>query len=117
MKEFANKTIIGLIEKVTVFGKDDKAKEIAARIDTGATKGSIDAKLAAELQLGPVHKHRIVKSAHGRMLRPVVKVKVKLAGKELESNVTIADRSHMKYKMLIGQDMLEGFLIDPSKRN
>lgn len=110
-----NKTIIGLVEKVTVFGKD-KEKEIAARIDTGATKGSIDAKLAAELLLGPIHKHKVVRSAHGRTLRPVVKIKVNLAGREIESNVTIADRSHMKYKMLIGQDMLEGFLIDPSKK-
>lgn len=112
----SNKTIIGLVEKVIVFGKD-KEKEMLARIDTGATKGSIDARLAAELSLGPIHKHKVVKSAHGRMLRPVVKIKVELHGKVIESNVTIADRAHMKYKMLIGQDMLEGFFIDPCKKS
>ena len=116
MKEHEGRKIIGFVERITVFGKDNRAKEIAARIDTGATKGSIDAHLAAELQRGPIHKHRVVKSAHGRMLRPVVKVKVKLADREIESYVTIADRGHMKYKMLIGQDMLTGFLIDPCKK-
>jgi hypothetical protein len=109
------KEIIGILENVTVYGKDKRKREVFARIDTGATKGSIDAILAAELHIGPIKEHKLVKSAHGRTLRPVVRVKIKLAGKTITKDVTIADRSEMKYSMLIGRNMLEGFLIDPSK--
>jgi hypothetical protein len=113
--KYRNKIVIGLSEKVTVIGK--KRKSIVARIDTGATKSSIDARLAAELALGPVIKTKMVKSAAGNKLRPVIKAKIKMSGKTINSEFTIADRSHMKYRCLIGQNVLKsGFLIDPSKK-
>lgn len=113
----AEKKIIGLTETVTVYGKNDKKKTLKARIDSGATKGSIDSKLSAELELGPIIRTKLVKSAHGNTLRPVVEAKVKLKGKIIKSDLTIANREHMKYKVLIGQNMLKkGFLIDPSKK-
>ena len=108
------KTIIGLTEKVIVIGK--KKRKLTARIDTGATISSIDAKLAAGLSLGPIVRTKMVKSAHGSRSRPVVIVKIKIKNKTLESEFTIADRKHMKYAVLIGQNILkEGFLIDPTK--
>ena len=114
--EYKNKTIIGLSEKVTNYGKK-KRKTVRARIETGATKSSIDVKLAAELNLGPVIKSKLVKSAHGNKLRPVIRGEVKLAGKKIKGEFTLADRTHMKYGCLIGQNLLkEGFLINPSKR-
>lgn len=88
-----------------------------ARIDTGATKSSVDARLAAELALGPVIKTKLVKSAAGNKLRPVIKASIRISGKSLKSEFTIADRSHMKYRVLIGQNILKkGFLIDPTKK-
>ncbi|MBN2141880.1 ATP-dependent zinc protease, partial [Candidatus Woesearchaeota archaeon] len=40
--------------------------------------------------------------------------KIVLGGKEIESKFTLADRSHMKYPVLIGQNILrKNFLIDP----
>ncbi|MBW2983772.1 RimK/LysX family protein [Candidatus Woesearchaeota archaeon] len=114
--EHKDKTIIGLSEKVTIYGKK-KRRSVMARIDTGATKSSMDVKLAAKLKLGPVIKSKLVKSAHGNKLRPVINAEVKLADKKLKGEFTLADRSHMKYRCLIGQNILkEGFLIDPSKR-
>ena len=113
----AKKAIIGLTEKVKVIGKKGKSKTLMARIDTGATISSIDAKLAANLHLGPVVRTKLVKSAHGNKTRPVIPVKLKMAGKEIKSEFTIADRKHMKYAVLIGQNILKkGFLIDPSIR-
>ena len=36
--------------------------------------------------------------------------------KEIKTDFTLADRSNMKYSVLIGQNILkQGFLIDPSK--
>ncbi len=112
-----DKVIIGLTEKVTIYGKGDLKKQVRARIDTGATKSSIDAKMAAMLHLGPILTTRLIKSAHGKTLRPIVEAKVMIRDIEITSELTVADRGHMRYPLLIGQNMLKhGFLIDPSKK-
>ena len=111
-----DRIIIGLTEKVILEGNDRNKKTVIAKIDTGASKNSVDAKLAADLNLGPIIKTKLVKSAHGNKLRPIVRARIQIAGKELRSEFTIADREHMKYKVLIGQNILKkGFLIDPNK--
>lgn len=113
--ELKKRTIVGLTEKVIVKSNDHK-KELIARIDTGATKSSIDLTLASELRLGPVVDSRLIKSAHGVKLRPVVKVDVVIGGRTLRAKFTLADRLHMTYLVLIGQNILKkGFLIDPVK--
>ncbi len=109
------KTIIGLTTRIVIFGKNGK-KEIIARVDTGATKSSIDKNLALELDTGPELKHAKIKSAHGTHYRPVVTADVIIAGELIHAEFTVAERAHMKYRMLIGQNILKkGFLIDPSK--
>ncbi len=110
------RTLIGMTEEITVCGKNG-CKTAIARIDTGATKSSIDSNLAKELDLGPAIKTKLVKSAHGVKERPVISVKVQFAGKDREYQFTVADRSHMRYRILIGRNILRhGFLIDPAKK-
>jgi len=114
--KFKGKTIVGLSHKITIIGKK-KSKLIVARIDTGATKGSIDSKLASSLKLGPVIKTKLVKSAHGNEIRPVISAEIKIKDKKIKADFTLADRSHLKYSVLIGQNVLKkGFIIDPSKK-
>ena len=109
------KTIVGLTERITVFG--DSHKEVIARVDTGATKSSIDSNLAKELKLGPVLESKLVKTAHGNKLRPIIKAKIRIQDKIFEMKFTLSDRHHMRYRVLIGQNILKkGFLIDPSKK-
>ena len=111
---FRDKIIVGLSEKITI-RNGETHDGLEARIDTGATKSSIDINLAAKLKLGPIIKTMAVKSAHGKRIRPVIHVELELAGKKLKTEFTLADRSHMKYPILIGQDILkEGFIIDPN---
>ena len=111
------KTVIGLIETVGLVSSEGEIKEVAAKIDTGATRSSIDIKLASELNLGPVIKSKIVKSAHGTKIRPVIETEIILAGKKIKSEFTLADRSHMKYSVLIGVNTLkDDFLVEPSKK-
>ena len=113
--DLSTKTIVGLTEFVKINGKT-KGKRIKARIDTGATKSSIDVNLAAKLHLGPIIKNKMVKSAHGSKLRPVIEVEIEIAKKKIKAEFTLADRDHMKYKVLIGQNILKkDFLIDASK--
>jgi len=112
-----NKLVVGLTEKVTMIGPKGKRKRLTARIDTGATKSSVDAKLTAELSLGPIIKTKLIKSASGNKIRPVLKASVKIKNKELKEEFTVADRSHLRYRVLIGQNILKkGFLIDPNKK-
>ena len=107
------KTIVGVVEKVTL-ASDSGEKEFDARIDTGARLSSIDTNLVAELGLGPITRTKKVRSANGKSLRPVIKIKVKLADREFEEDFTVTDRSHMTFPVLIGRNILEqDFLIDP----
>lgn len=116
MTRFKKRIILGLVEKVTLINSKKKRKTVLSRIDTGATKSSIDVKLAADLNLGPVITSKLVKSAHGNKLRPVIEANITLAGKRIKEEFSLADRSHMKYRILIGQNILKkGFLIDPAK--
>ena len=111
-----NKIIIGLTETVTIFSDDKKKKkEVTARIDTGAASNSIDAGLAAEMNLGPIIRTTVVKSANGQSLRPVVDAEISIKGEHIKTTFTIADRSRMRYKLLVGRKSLKkrDFLIDP----
>lgn len=109
----SEKITVGLTARVVIFGKNKK-KEVIARIDTGATKSSIDETLAKELGLAEPLKHTSVKSAHGTRHRPVVMVEIAISGELMSAEFTVADRAHMKYQVLIGQNILKkGFLIDP----
>ena len=109
------KEVIGLTAKVKLIGPK-KVKTVMARIDTGATLGSIDKKLAKELDLGPVIKTKLVKSSHGQSNRPVIKARVNIKSRKIRARFTLADRSSLKYKVLIGQNILKKrFIIDPDR--
>lgn len=110
-----NRPVIGLMEEVVIVGPSNQ-KAVSARIDTGAHTSSIDVKLAAELNLGPIIETKNVRSASGVGLRPLIKARISMRGKTLDSLFTIANRDHMKYSVLIGRNILRegGFLIDPS---
>jgi len=115
--KYNKKTVIGLSEEVIIFGPKNKKKKVMARIDTGATKSSIDIQLAADLALGPILKAALIRSASGTGLRPVVESRIEFADKDITAEFSLADRSHMKFPVLIGQNILkEGFLVDPAKK-
>ena len=109
------KTVVGLTEKTELIGSKT-TKKIIARIDTGATLGSIDSKLAKELRLGPTIGTKLVKSSHGQTNRAVLKASIRIANRRIRARFTLADRSSLKYKVLIGQNILKKrFIIDPDK--
>lgn len=113
--KYDERTIVGLIEEIEV-KQPEKNHKVMARIDSGAIRSSMDVSLASELTLGPVVASKMIKSANGVSMRPVVEATVIIEGNELTDTFTLADRSHMRYKVLIGQNILKrGFLIDPNK--
>lgn len=61
----------------------------------------------------------ILKSSYGdRQMRYVVEMPVEVAGEEILTEVTLANRAKNKYPVLIGRKLLAGrFLVDTSKKN
>ena len=110
------KTKVGFTEHVKICGPKT-CRTVNARIDTGAARNSLDENLAKKLGINIIVKHKIVKSAHGIMKRPIVKARLEIAGRKIRSTFSLADRKHMKYNVLIGRKTLKkGFIIDPEKK-
>lgn len=110
--------ILKTIEKIKIYTPDKKARRIDARIDTGALRSSIDRKLAEEL--GLLGEDNILwrnkyayRSAHGRQLRPVIGLNLRLAGRKIRTSASVADRSKLSTPLLIGRNDLGGFLVSP----
>ena len=106
------KTLVGLTEKIKINGHS-----VIARIDTGATLSSVCADLASKLKLGPVIRTATVLSSNSKTARPVIKAHIQIKNRKFNASFTISARTHMKYKVLIGQNILKkGFIIDASKQ-
>ncbi len=118
VRRFKDRTVVGFVEWVICFSKSKrKFKEVKARVDTGATKSSIDINLAKELGLGPVIGNKTIKNAHGSVKRDLIEVTIKIAGNIMKEKFTLADRTDLRYPILIGRNILQhNFLIDPKKR-
>src|SRR3989338_8365456 len=108
--------VLSLTKQVNLLGRTEE--QVCARIDPGAPSSSLDVQLAERLDLTPGDRSKIVKSASGVKKRPVITVKLLLQNSSLEEEFTLADRSHMTYPVLIGQNVLRkgNFLVDPQKK-
>lgn len=60
----------------------------------------------------------LIRSAAGRTRRVFVPLKIEIAGKLIKTKVTIIERTHMEYPMIVGRkDLQKGkFIIDPLRR-
>jgi hypothetical protein len=102
---------VALIEEVVL----ENGEVMYAKIDTGADSSSIDTEIAKQLGEKKIQSHKVIKSALGTHRRPTINVGIKLQNKDFYERFSLSDRSHLKYKVLIGKDILrkEGFLVDP----
>lgn len=111
--------IVGPIEYVKVTGHNGEAR-VKGKIDTGATRTSVDVWLAANIGLGPTVDVAKVKSAllDEVRSRPLVRAIVEIAGEQFALPVSVNDRSDMRHPVLVGMDILSigRFLIDPAKK-
>jgi len=109
--------VVGYIEEVVVSGTRGN-KSVLAKSDTGATRTSIDAELAAEIGTGPILDIVKIKSGSlksGRS-RPVVDLVVGLGGTQHTVTASVEDRSHMDYPVLLGRDILKHYQVDVNHR-
>ncbi len=106
--------VLHAVEKVIVYGVKGK-KIIRAKIDTGAYSTSIDKSLVEELGLKKHPRQKLVRSGLGvEELRSRVEILFRMHGKDIQTDVSYTDRSHMRYMMIIGRRDLKGFLVDPT---
>ena len=118
LKRRKGPTILGAIEPVLVRG-DSGARRVLAKIDTGASRTTIDFELAAKVGLGPVLdtvRVRAAMSEHSEM-RALVDAEITVSGEKFSVPVAITDRGDMRYHVVIGMDILRSgpFLIDPAR--
>lgn len=106
--------VIGRYEAVEIHGLNGEKLTIEAKIDTGADFSSLDVITAGELGLleeDNVLGTHIIRNSVGRRKRKTVGITFVLAGRKIKSRVTIADRSRLSHKMLIGRYDLQSFLV------
>ncbi len=125
-------------EKITIGALEDVILlpwrvKLPARIDTGATKSSLDAqemtirddmvafRLPQEyggLQLRlPIVEWRHVRSPGNRERRPVVEIEICLGSKRIRTKVNLTDRSSVKYPLILGRNFLsKNFVVDVKRR-
>ena len=130
----AEKVLIGGVEKVALL---PWGAVLPARIDTGAGISALDVRdlkllgKSVEFRLPerygdllirlPLAGWRGIKAADGpRKRRPAVEVDFCLSGVRIRTLVTLCDRSHMEYPLLIGRKALRGnpeadFIVDVSR--
>lgn len=110
---------------------------IQARVDTGATTSSLDARDIKELPGKKEIEFRLPERCGGHLVRrrlrgwrtvtssdgkserrPVVNMEFQLGERSFNSKVTLTDRSHMKFPMLLGRNTLGGrYIVDVSHTN
>ena len=127
----AEKVTIGAVEDVILLPWN---VTLPARIDTGALTSSLDARELTvrdnkalfrlrneygSLRLSlPIIEWRYIRSAIGEERRPVVEMEICLGRKRFRTQVTLKDRSRVKYPFLVGRRALqEHFLVDVSRSN
>ncbi len=109
--------IIGLVESIVIEGPE-KAEKVKAKMDTGADRTALDARLAKKLGLGPTLRMIRIRAAghEDHHKRPVVRARIILHGEVFRLKVGVVDRSEMNYPAIVGRDILASgkFLIDPA---
>src|SRR5512136_1743874 len=128
----------GAEEKVTIGTVEDVILlpwriKLPARIDTGAAKSSLDAqglrvheetvefrlprKYGRLLLRLPIIEWRHVRTPEGLERRPVVELEICLGFHRIRTPVNLADRSMVKYPLILGRTFLkENFVVDVKQR-
>ncbi len=116
-RDISGKKVVGIVEGIEVMGREN-IKTLAV-FDSGARMTSIDVRLAARAQLGPIVKTTKISNASMRnqVRRPVVEAKIKIGERLFEALVNIQDREHMLFPVIIGRNIISGNFIIDTKKN
>lgn len=117
IEDMTGRTLLGIEEKVTVYDHAGEPHSIIAKVDTGAHRTTIDINRAKQIGIHqPVIEYDDVWGALGEARRPVIEMDLQIRDRRQKSKAFLADRSNMRYEMILGRRDLKGFLVDPTKR-
>lgn len=107
---------INIWENINVYSFDKKKVETMAKIDTGAWRTSIDRSFANKLGLmkkSNILWSKVFKSSLGNEKRPIISLTYRLKGRRINTAASVANRSGLKSKVIIGRRDLNGYIIKP----
>ncbi len=105
--------VLSLIEPITITAAGLK-REYQAKLDTGAYRTSLDYSVIQEMKLPLLSRRFKTVSATGKDSRPGVKVNLILGGRRISTIASVAERSHLKFPIIIGRRDLRGFYVNPT---
>ncbi len=111
--------IADVFEEVKIKTSGGRKVVVAAKLDTGAWRSSIDKALAGELGLlekSNVLLTRLVRSAFGRQKRQVIDITFWLKGRRIRTTAGIVNREKLKNSFIIGRRDLTNFFITPAAK-
>ncbi len=116
IEEISGHTILAIEEQVIVFDREGKQFPLLAKVDTGAYRTSIDENIARKLGVDrPIIIQKDVRGGLGKQTRPIVALSFLLRTRKIATEVSLVDRQHMKYDMILGRKDLRGFFVNPNK--
>lgn len=114
MEKGLGRKTVGAFEEVEILGLNGVREKVTAKIDTGADSSSIDEALAIRLGLLDPDNFLYIthfESALGKRFRKVVGITYVMAGRKVKSRVSVADRSKVRTKFLVGRRDLKNFMV------
>src|SRR3989338_2250591 len=115
LEEVSGKKVIGINEPIEIPDRQSGKYPTMAKIDTGAYRTTISTNLARQLGLNEAMRYKKVRGALGLEERPIIEFSFILDKKLVSTEAFIADRSQLKYDIIVGRKDLKQFLVDPSK--
>lgn len=116
IEEISGHSILAIEEQVIVFDREGKQFPITAKVDTGAYRTAIDENIARKLGVDrPILAHKDIQGALGKQTRPIVALSFLLRARKITTEVSLIDRQHMKYDIILGRRDLKGFFVNPNK--
>ncbi len=115
LEEISGRKVIGINELIEIFDNQKNKHLTMAKIDTGAYRTTICRSLAEQFKIDRVISSKKVRGALGIEERPIINLSFILDKRLVSSEVFIADRTEMKYDIIVGRKDLKRFLVDPSK--
>jgi len=115
LEEISGRRVIGINEPIDILDSKGEKYKTIAKVDTGAYRTTLAESLAKEFGLDEEIRRKIVRGALGRQERPIINFSFILDKRLVQTEAFIADRSQMKYDIIVGRRDLKRFLVDPAK--
>ena len=115
LEEISGRKVIGINELIEILDINKNKHPIMAKVDTGAYRTTICSTLAKDLGIDKVIGSKKVRGALGSEERSIANFSFYMDKRLVVTEAFIADRSEMKYDIIVGRRDLKRFLVDPAK--